>query len=225
MPKLRYISRPVIKMVYKMKHRRGHGIHSPFLFSLITKVIEEKDPYYAYADIDSFLETYPIRNRRSTKLDRLLFRLVNYLSAKNILEIGAKSGIGVLYLSAPSTDIHYKSSCCKIDPMIQTHISDNWQRNVSFSTALFPIHEKQDCIVIDMKGLETDGEEIYRYISDMIYEQSFVILKNIRTNKEARSLWKKLKDDNRTTVSLDLFSTGIAFFNPKLFRRNYIISF
>lgn len=225
MPKLRYISRPLIKMVYKMKHHRGHGIHSPFLFSLITKVIEEKNPYYAYTDIDVFLETYPTKNRRSTKLDRLLFRIVNYFSAKSILEIGAKSGIGVLYLTAPSSNICYHSAYSRIRPTISEHISKYWKRDVSFSSELCPIDQKQDCIVIDMRGLQANYTEIHAYVSSLIHEESFLILKNIRTNKEANSLWRQFRSDTRTTMSLHLYNTGILFFNPKLYRRNYIISF
>lgn len=225
MPKLRYISRPVIKMVYKMKHHRGHGIHSPFLFSFITKVIEEKDPYYAYHDIDEFLKTYPFLNRRSTKLDRLLFRMVNYFSARNVLEIGAKSGIGVLYLTAPSSDINYISSCCMINPTIEEYIAKNWLRNVSFDSELNVIKTKQDCIVVDMKSINIDNNAIYEYVSGLVHDESFIILKNLRTNKAANSLWKQFRTDNRVTVSLDLYNTGILFFNPKLYRRNYIISF
>ena len=39
--KFRTISR--IKYLKKARHRRGHGIHSPFLFYLITEVIENKE--------------------------------------------------------------------------------------------------------------------------------------------------------------------------------------
>lgn len=225
MPKLRYISRPVMRMLYKMKHHRGHGIHSPFLFSFITKVVEEKDPYYAYEDIDLFLKSYPVRNRKSTRLDRLMFRMVNYFAAKSVLEIGAKSGIGVLYLTAPSSEIVYQSACCKINSSIQEYIADHWERNVSFHSDLGVTQEKQDCIVIDMRGLDNNWTDIYEYVADLIHEESFVILKNIRTNKEANSLWKQFRANDKVSVSLDLYNIGILFFNPKLYRRNYIISF
>lgn len=225
MPKLRYISRPLVKMVYKMKHHRGHGIHSPFLFALITKVIEEKTPYYAYTDIDNFLRTYPILNRRSTKQDRLFFRLVNYFSCRSILEIGSKSGVSVLHLTAPSVDIVYQSVGSTIHPSITNYIQKEWERNTAFYSEFIEIGTPQDCIVIDMRGLEKSVNEVYQYASNLIDEKTFIILKNLRTNKHSRSLWNQFRADERVSVSLDLYNLGILFFNPKLFRRNYIISF
>lgn len=41
-----------IKAIRRLRHRRGFGVHSPFAFNLITKVIEENFMYYSYAEIE-----------------------------------------------------------------------------------------------------------------------------------------------------------------------------
>ena len=44
------IKRPFI-WLSRFRHRCGYGVHSPFAFSLITDVIYEKMPYYAYSSL------------------------------------------------------------------------------------------------------------------------------------------------------------------------------
>ena len=35
-----------------IRYRKGFGVHSPFVYNLITKVIEERCPYYCFDDIE-----------------------------------------------------------------------------------------------------------------------------------------------------------------------------
>ena len=35
-----------------LRYRKGFGVHSPFAFSFITKVIDERCPYYCYDEIE-----------------------------------------------------------------------------------------------------------------------------------------------------------------------------
>ena len=82
MPKVYRISRSGVRLYYKTRHHRGHGIHSPFVFSLITKVIEEKKPYYKYKDIASLLAKHPEIKQNPNKYNLLSFRLVSYFNAQ-----------------------------------------------------------------------------------------------------------------------------------------------
>ncbi len=87
-----------------IRYRKGFGVHSPFVFNLITKVIEERCQYYSFYDIELIRKqllfqnggiTYPDRQQRGKMRRRtigqivereairpkhgaLLFRLTNY---------------------------------------------------------------------------------------------------------------------------------------------------
>lgn len=64
-----------LKFLYHSKNE--HGVHSPFVFDLVTKCFYDKTKYTEY----SLLKNNP-------KRARLLFRIIRYFKPKTILEIG-----------------------------------------------------------------------------------------------------------------------------------------
>lgn len=114
-----------------LRRRKGFGVHSPFVYNLITKVIEEKCSYYCFYDIELvrrqlyYRETFfPWIDRRrekqpaklaigeivrreavGKKQGALLFRLANYFKPKHILQVGGSVGLSTLYLTAYSPDV------------------------------------------------------------------------------------------------------------------------
>lgn len=94
------LKRPFI-WIARFRHRCGYGVHSPFAFSLITDVIYERRPYYAYRVLD---EKYRVLSRKwewamkDTKVNRLLFRLVNRFQPEIILE----ASLGTRGLTLPA---------------------------------------------------------------------------------------------------------------------------
>ncbi|WP_455628663.1 O-methyltransferase [Parabacteroides chinchillae] len=109
-----------------LRYRKGFGVHSPFVFNLITKVIEEKCPYYSFYDIELIRKqllfkeeiiTYPDKRQQEKIKSRtiaqvvereaikpkhgaLLFRLTNHFKSVNILQLGPAMGLSTLYLTS-----------------------------------------------------------------------------------------------------------------------------
>ena len=101
------------------RHKYGHGIHSPFIFTLIKEVLNDKNEYDAYKKVEKLKERllleeriikitfqgagskYTRQNFRKLnkitkgssiqeKYGRLLYRLVHYLKPEKIIELGFK---------------------------------------------------------------------------------------------------------------------------------------
>lgn len=74
------------KYIIFAKHRKGHGIHSPFLFHFISKVIFgnhidlNSDNFYRIQSKDFVLGL-------KRKYKNLLFRLIQYFKIENIFEL------------------------------------------------------------------------------------------------------------------------------------------
>ena len=77
--------RKSVLLYRSIRYRKGFGVHSPFVFDLITKVIEEKCPYYSFQDIELLRKkmlfctdqiTYADRQNRNKLRSRTLGEIV-----------------------------------------------------------------------------------------------------------------------------------------------------
>jgi len=228
MPRIYRLSKTGTRLLYKIRHHKGHGIHSPFVFNFITRVIEEKAPYYAYDDIYNYLENFPEIKHNETKLNRFSFRVVNYFNAKKILELGAGDGINTLYITSVSSDI----DCLCIETNQEKYdkaglLFKNWDRKIILLNEIYPqTNCRQDCIFVNLRNYIVDDPIMFtNYLLSLIKEDSFIFLDGIRTNRKQQMLWKSLIELDCVSVSLDLFHLGILFFDKKYFKRNYKLSF
>lgn len=106
------------KYLYKARHRKGYGIHSPFLFHFLVDVIYEKSNYYCFKkhkiEYRKTLQDQTIINlpnlgtgnarkttvskiaksaSKSNKDAQLLFRLAQECKANTIIELGTNLGL------------------------------------------------------------------------------------------------------------------------------------
>lgn len=119
-------------LFYRFVSQTKHDIHSPFVFDLLTNVIEDCTPFYAYKEIEtlrkelleskemirvtdygagSLFNNLPERKisdiarsaSKSTKYGQLLFRIINHFQPQTLLELGTSLGISTLYQAKPSS--------------------------------------------------------------------------------------------------------------------------
>jgi len=114
------------------RNSKGFGIHSPYIFHLVTEIIHDFNPFYCYSDIEKVREqllnnheyikvtdlgsgSKVLRNSekkisdiakyslKSKRQAQLLFRLINYFGSQHILELGTSLGITTSYLASVSS--------------------------------------------------------------------------------------------------------------------------
>ena len=108
---------------------KGHGIHSPFVFNFITKVLNDNREFYAYSKIEglrqqllysktivevedfgagSSVMTHKGRqikdiarwSLKPAKYAQLLFRIANYYQPHTVIELGTSLGLTTAYLAS-----------------------------------------------------------------------------------------------------------------------------
>src|SRR6187551_2930741 len=126
-------SRPQLLLKYLQyyftaSNGKGHGMHSPFVFEFITKILNDKTVYPAYEKLEELrdqllndntvLEVEDLgagsvidkKSKRTIssiaknaakpkKFGQLLFRMIKYYQPATILELGTSLGITTSYLS------------------------------------------------------------------------------------------------------------------------------
>lgn len=202
------ISKVGKRIKYKLRHHRGHGVHSPFVFNFINNVIEEKYSYYAYDDVAKYLKENQIEDYYP-KINRLIFRIINKFNPQNVIVKDELPLVLNLYIRAISQYINIINLSQKAN---QTYLFDELKYN-------------KNCIFLNFRSSsllsQPSLDEFVRYISP----QSFIIIDGIRTNKDVETFWNKLIRDQRIRISLDLYHLGILFFDTKYCKQNYKLSF
>lgn len=108
---------------------KGHGMHSPFVFELITQVMNDDRQFYAYRQIENLrallllnrqelviedpVEGSKVKKRKTCtvadiarsslkprKFGQLLFRMVDHYAPRQVLELGTSLGITTAYLAS-----------------------------------------------------------------------------------------------------------------------------
>ena len=246
-----------VKLYRRIRYRNGFGVHSPFVFNLITKVIEESCPYYAFHDIEMERRklllrmeqlTYPDRQQEnklktrplgriaereaiSRKQGMLLFRLANYFRSKRIIQLGPAMGISTLYLTSYAADL----KCIAIEHVpgfarIASEVLARAARNpvdlrVGASRELFPKAlvdmEKVDFVLFNTLYEQQNTCCLFEEALKYVHSDTVFVFEGIRQSRQMRNCWKEICSHPEVTVTMDLYSMGLVFFNPKLHKRNY----
>lgn len=213
-------------LYFKLRHRRGHGIHSPFVYSFIENIIDNKLPFYAFQDIENHIQNVLSTPYHSKKIDKLIFRIINHFHLRKILIIGMKNAEQALYASAPS----HSTECTCVEKNISrrdlaSRLKDIWPRKISIGDSIPEESVHYDCIIIDIKYLYRYSISLDELIQRSIHEKSVIILTNLRTKSMENSFFEKNIQDERIRISLDLYKVGILFFDKKYYKRNYTLSY
>ena len=194
----------------RFRHRCGYGVHSPSDFFLITSVIYEKLPYYAYNTLEKkHFSNYLPHYRK--KVNRLLFRLVNHLRPQSLIEVGVGNGASISYMRAACASM--KSYTIKGKDAGKT--LRKLDEDVRALGGLDLLHI----------GHTPYYKEVFEQVLPFVNDRSCIIVGNLYQSKEKKAWWKGLADDERVQLTFDLYDIGLVFFNKKRIKQNYIVNF
>lgn len=216
------------KSVRKIKYRKGFGVHSPFAFSLITEVIEEKTPYYAYSVLQKL---YNQKTVIPYKLSTLLLRLSNRFHARNILEIGSDGGQSALpIILTDSRNKIYSLADELSEQKAKEHLSVLPEDRQNQITMVKDILEVPEDFVADMVLLSYvpdgyDRNQLFEYLNTHTHENTVFFINGIRPKQKMEEIWDLFCDDDNIQITMDMFDYGLAIRRPRFFKQHYIVSF
>ncbi len=197
------------------RHRRGHGVHSPFAYRLIAGIIEEKYPYYCFAGLEAKrdghkakragLEAqhsgFDVRSGKhclSTSDARILFRLVNAFALHKVMEWGGIDEITRLYLLNASSKLN---------------IYPGGQDSAVLPDLLF-------C------NADLDETALSLALEQALYqktEQSLLVLAGPHRSSGAYRCWQQLLAHSDVRLSVEMKGLGLVFFDPELQKSHYLL--
>lgn len=194
----------------RFRHRCGYGVHSPTDFFLITSVIYENLPYYAYDLLkkQNFSSSMPHYRR---KVNRLLFRLVNYLLPDTLIEVGIGNGEAMEYMRAARTSMQTVS----LEGNDKINTLQELRRRVETMERLDLLHI----------AYTPYYQEVFEAALPFINERTCFVIGNPYACKDKEDWWKQLMEDERVILTFDLFDIGLVFFDKKRCKQNHVVNF
>ena len=191
----------------RFRHRCGYGVHSPSDFFLITSIIYERSPYYAYRTLKKRgFSNYLPHYRR--KVNRLLFRLVNYFRPKSLIEVGIGNGASISYMRAASRTMD----------SVTLKGRDRDKTLLQLTKKLEEL-KSVDCLHIAHTPFY---QEVFEEALSYVQPDSWFIIGGIYESQEKRKWWKEVVADERVGITFDLYDIGLVFFNKNRYNKRIL---
>ena len=234
---MRLFRRPWI-WLSRFRQRKGYGVHSPFAYSFIRGVVLESSAYYAYADLSPlhpwwvrWFHLYPMQCRR------LLFRLANFAEPRTV-ELRTEDEVAAKYIRAavPRAEVRRKEGAMSgevrrkegaIPGVVRRKEGDipGEVRRKEGVLAAVPEgspegREAADFVLVGKERLEEAAA-----VAARMPERGMLVCEGIHESRRAKEIWRTIREAPHTGVTFDLYTYGVAFFNPKLHKQHYKVNF
>lgn len=182
----------------RIKYCRGFGVQSPSAYRFIRYVINEHYPYYAY---DELRKELPRLDSLTRKRMELYFRISNYRQASLWLDYSRRDDTIATYVERGCNATRVRNIADSQQPVSRDKIE---------VLRICPIAGCESVLAAALKQAD---------------DHTLFIIEDIGYNDTAKRMWQKLLESDLTSVSYDLYYLGIAFFDRKRYKNNYIVNF
>lgn len=227
----------------RAKHRRGHGIHSPYIFSFLTEVIEDRKKNDNFRHLNSlrkkniksikknktkefFKKDLKLEIQKLSELKskaQFIYRILNFIDAKKAICLGDKSGIAAAYMAKSKKDIKIISINKDADWL--EIANENWKA-LNINNIFTKKENQEDNIWKDSSlyffSSNMSLQKCLKYYSLIEGDNNKIIaISDIHKNKDINYFWEKLKEDKKNVVCIDMYSIGIIIRRDGMQNENY----
>ena len=189
----------------RIRHRKGFGVQSPFAYNLVCGVINERGSYYAYAELqEKRAQLSEEECCNSVKVDRLLFRLSNFVQPSLMVIPSLGFSASRLCLSA---------GCRAADVVEWAELSQLRMMDLGQQPVLLYVRSEENVA------------EILSDILPVLDSRSLVVIEGIHKDRSARKQWKFLTENPHAVLTFDLYKLGLVFLDKKYVKQHYIVNF
>ena len=240
-----------------------HSLHSPFHFDFYTKVIKSDPATHDHSIIEELRKkllhdnriiliedmgggSYYFDNRKrkisdiaqtslsKQKFSELYAAIVQYLEAKNVVELGTSFGINALYLSQGfGTQVTTFEGSREIIKIANTTFEFAAAKNIkliegNINTTL-PVFlqssGKLDLVLIDANHRYEPTRKYFDLFLSKMHYKSMLILDDIHQSMEMEKAWVEIQHHALVYGTIDLYRCGLVFFDPSLNKQHVVLQF
>ena len=246
------------------RHSKGHGIHSPFVFNIVSRVFRNKiDPEIISIaekvrmkmisdnrtilvnDLGSGIVSLKNNTRKVSEIARkspvpakygaLLSNLASEFGKPLIIEFGTSLGISTIYLAASCRDSSVTTieGCNAIAEIAKQNFAEAGLNNIkvtrdSFDNILPEIANmniKPGLVFIDGNHRKEPVIKYFNTMAELAGSDTVIVIDDINYSKEMAEAWEEIKQNEKVSVTIDIFRMGILFFREGINHNDYIIRY
>ena len=245
------LARKYFHYLLSASNGKGHGIHSPFVFDFVTKVLNDKRHFYAYDKIEKLraellLNTSTLTiedfgagsvvtrsNQRKVKdiagsalkpkkFGQLMFRMVDYYSFNNAIELGTSLGITTSYLASGNSlgRVYTLEGASQVAYVARENFIELGLDNIELTEgnfddtlpSLLTNINQVDLAFVDGNHRKQPTINYFQQLLEKAHEHSVFIFDDIHWSKDMEEAWQYIQQHPSVTLTIDLFFIGIVFF-------------
>lgn len=220
---------------------RGFGIHSPFAYYFVRRVLRERWAYYAYDGLlqhRNYAKGLVSRHNAGKRIisfsnAKMLFRIACYFSPKEMLQIGSTYGVSTMTLLEVSrqacvTFYAGENYCDEIFDKVTETRHDRIIKHGSLQAAIDDYMEK----IADKPGfvlvnnVEEQNVSVVSSFAKLISERGgVVVMRNLSRSKVMKQMWASTCLSLGHGMSFTNYRIGIIVGLKHLPRQNYTLWF
>ena len=246
---------------YLILSKGPHSAHSPFIFDLFEEVFNEEKWFYCFDQIEiarkalsedatpfqpedhgagskklssnsRTIQQVANTSLKRAKYCRMLFRLIDHLNYKSVLELGTSLGITTSYIAHAAQEV----TTVEGDPTIASKARSVFDElklkniesvNNTFDEFLNTLQPENRFDLIFIDGNHT-GDALRRYFEILelhLNEGGCFVLDDIHWSEDMHQTWSSLKQHERFPFKLDLFELGLLFTHPNSEVQDHLIRY
>ncbi len=179
---------------FLLKSTNQHGVHSPFVYDLVTRCFYDTKKQVTHKSIKRLFKDYNgKRSINSLKTTKLLSRLSSYF------------GYTKVAIADNSSD--FVSKVLSIDNSI----------------SIVDLDKQNDLCDLIYVNLNTTNLNNLEDLFSKTHNNSLIIVSNIYQSKENTSTWKKVKCLSAVRVTIDTYRLGFIFFRKEQVKEHFAI--
>jgi predicted O-methyltransferase YrrM len=234
-----------IKYWVSASNGKGHGIHSPFVFELVTKIFNDNRIFYAFELIEArrsallasdeinYVVDFGTSTLKHKKYGQLLFRLVNYFIPETVLVLNSSLGIVSCYLAAANANaklitMEESNELAQIAKKSFAAAQLNNVQLVEGNIDVTLIQTLKELGKVNFAFINCNHryDSTIRYFNELlsyINEQSILVFEDMHCSKEMEQAWEAIKAHADVKITIDLFFVSIVFFRKEQAEKEHFV--
>ena len=172
---------------------------------------------------------------KAPKYGQLLFRLANFLEINNAIELGTSLGISTAYIkkARKSAQVYTLEGAPAIVKLAKENFKLLKLKKLeviegNFDQTLQPLLDKLetiDFVFFDGNHREEATLNYFNQCLEKAHNDTVFIFDDIYWSEGMTNAWNTIKENDKVTLTIDVFELGIVFFKKDLSKENLIINY